>query len=184
MFRRRIVSVIAALATVVVAAACSENPTETNVGQASETGAATSSTTSSTAGSTASPTETASPTVVSSGGRTIDIGGGTLPEGFPESVPIPDDAGPVYSFSRSDKYSVFFSCDKSLQELRSFFDENLPKNGWTIEDRIDGRSASAKYTVYLIRGNGFSGGVYLGEGVEGSSTFSGEYAFYVLLSRE
>jgi len=180
MSMRRIAPVAAALALVLGLAACSNNETETNVGQASETVTVTS--------PTAVQTETTSPTTSPSttfGGDTpVYTEDGTLPAGFPESVPIPDGAEPVYSFGGSDGYSVWFSSDKSLDDLRSFFGSSLPDNGWTIENRIDGSSETGIYTVYLIRGNGFNGGVYLGEGVEGSDTFTGEYAFYVLLNRE
>ncbi|MEW6060259.1 MAG: hypothetical protein AB1551_09020 [Actinomycetota bacterium] len=123
-----------------------------------------------------------SPTTISSGSTTVDIGGGTLPEGFPDSFPIPDGATPVYSVS-SGGYGVWFSSSQSSDELRSFFDENLPGNGWTITVKSDFTSSTGTGTVYVIEGNGFNGGVYVGEGAPGSGIFSGEYAFWVTLNQ-
>jgi hypothetical protein len=184
MYGRRIVSVAAALALVVAIAACSETEKEANAGQASETGAATSSATSSATGSPTGSTETASPSTTSGGDGTFEGGSGKLPEGFPESVPIPDGAEPVYSFGGSDGYSAWFASEMSLEGLRSFFDGKLPANGWTIENRIDGHSKSGTYTIWLIRGNGFNGSIVAGKGGGGTGAFTGEWAFYVLLNRE
>jgi hypothetical protein len=167
MSRRKFALLAAALALAVFAVGCSKNETTSAGGQAS---------------SETSPTETVSPTTISSGSTQINVGGGSLPSGFPSSFPVPDGATPAYTVSGAGGYFVWFSSSQGLDELRSFFDENLPSNGWTVDSKMDFTTSTGSYTVYLISGNGLSGGVYVGEGAPGADAFSGQYSFYVQLS--
>jgi hypothetical protein len=170
MNRKRLALIAGILLIALVAVGCSKNEGGTNAGQTSE------------AAVTASATETVSPTVIASGSATIAIGTGELPAGFPDSFPIPDGATAVYSASTGG-YAVWFSTTQSADELRSFFDENLPSNGWTITVKSDFGSSEGTGTIYVIEGNGYSGGVYVGEGAPGSDVFSGQYAFWVTLNQ-
>ncbi len=165
MNRKRLALMAGALLIALVAAACSNDGGETNADQTS-------------------PAETVSPITISSGSTQIDIGGGSLPEGFPDSFPLPDGATPVNSVGGTDGYFVWFSSDQSVDELRSFFQENLPSSGWTISNTMETTTAEGTFTIYTISGNGFSGGVYVGESASGTDTFTGEYAFNVQLYPE
>jgi hypothetical protein len=103
----------------------------------------------------------ASPTTVSCGSALIEIGGTTLPDGFPDCLPIPDGTTLVdahnYEYSYENGYSVWLSSDQSLDELRTFYQENLPRNGWTIRDKVEAASGYGPITHYVIAGNGFRG---------------------------
>lgn len=123
--------------------------------------------------------------VISSGSETVSIGGGELPEGWPESFPLPDGAHLAGTASSPGNYVVWFSSgDAGIDDLTSFFDEELASNGWTIDNRLDFGDGSGSYTAYSISGNGFTGGVYVGEGAPGSEGFEGDFAFWVALTAE
>jgi hypothetical protein len=133
-------------------------------------------------GAVTSPPVVVSPTTYSSGGTSVNIGGGSLPTGFPSTFALPDGATPVNSVSGAGGFFVWFSSPQSIDDLRSFFDENLATNGWKIDSKTDVSSSGGQYTAYTIEGNGFSGVVYLGSGAPGASQFGGQYQFYVQLS--
>jgi hypothetical protein len=121
--------------------------------------------------------------VVSSGGTTVQVGGGAeIPSGFPSEFPLPDGATPVYSASAGGSFSVWFSSSQSIEDLRAFFDSELPAGGWTVENKADFSDSTGAYSVYTISGNGYDGGVYLGEGGSAAAGFSGDFAFFVSLA--
>lgn len=121
--------------------------------------------------------------VISSGSETVSIGGGELPEGWPESFPLPDGAKLAGTASSPGNYVVWFSSgDAGIDDLTSFFDEELASNGWAIDNRLDFGDGNGSYTAYSISGNGFTGGVYVGEGAPGSEGFEGDFAFWVALT--
>ena len=121
--------------------------------------------------------------VVASGGTTVQVGGGgSIPEGFPSTFPLPQDATPVYSASGGGSYSVWFNSAQSVEDLRSFFDSGLPANGWTIKSELDLSDSGGAYAMYTIAGGGFGGTVYLGEGGAAGGGFSGDFAFWVSLT--
>lgn len=122
------------------------------------------------------------PIDTSSGG--VSVGTGSLPDGFPSEFPIPDGSTPAYSASEGGQgFAVWFASDKSLDELVSYFDGALPGSGWTVVSKVNASdSANGSYTAYTIMGNGYSGGIYLGTGAPGSQGFSGNFAFFVVLS--
>jgi hypothetical protein len=135
-----------------------------------------------TSSSSATETDTTSPSVViSSGSQTVAIGG-ELPDGFPSEFPLPEDATVAYSASSGDQFLVWFGTDESLDDLKGFFDDELASNGWSIDSSFDFNDANGSYRAYSVTGNGYTGGVYVGEGAPGSGTFTGDYAFFVLLS--
>lgn len=175
---RRTLVLAAAVSLAVVGAACSKSSNGSNA----DGGAATSPPASESSAVSSSAMPPPSPTSFSSGGTTVNIGGGEIPAGFPDSFPLPSDAKPVYSAGGTDGYFVWFSSAQSLDELHSFFDENLPANGWKIDYQADFSDQSGKYTAYTITGNGFTGGLYIGEGAPGSTGFTGDYKFFVTLT--
>lgn len=165
------------LALLFLAAACSKSS------DAGSSDGATTPTGESTSEQPSSETDSSTPSmVITSGSETVSIGGGDIPEGFPSQFPIPDGASVVYTASASGSYSVWFSSDSTLDELKSFFDDQLPSNGWSVDGKFDFSDANGAYRAYSITGNGFSGGVYVGEGAPGADTFSGNFSFFVVLS--
>ena len=130
--------------------------------------------------------ETVEPTmVISSGSETVSIGGGDLPEGWPDTFPLPDGAQVAGSASSPGNYVVWFSSGgTSTEDLTSFFDDELAANGWTIDSQLDLGDGAGSYAAYSISGNGYTGGVYVGEGAPGSEGFEGDFAFWVALTAE
>lgn len=160
------------------AAACSGSEED---GEGSEATAAPT-----TEGQAEEPDDGAEPTmVISSGSETVSIGGGELPEGWPDTFPLPEGAELAGSASSPGNYVVWFSSGGStLEDLKAFFDDELPANGWTIESELDFGDDAGSYSAYAISGNGYSGGVYVGEGAPGSEGFEGDFAFWVALTAE
>jgi hypothetical protein len=167
MSRKGLTLLVSVLALAVPTTACSNNETGTNAGRTSE------------AAITAGATATVSPTSASGGGAETD-GAVSLPAGFPESFPIPDSAVLVQSLG-ADGYVLGFSSGQTLNELRSFFDENLPHNGWSIDREGELTDSQGRpFTLYEISGHGFYGSLY----VHGSPTPPGEFPFSVGLFPE
>ncbi len=127
------------------------------------------------------PPAVTTPIETSPGGVSV---GTSLPDGFPAEFPIPDGSTPAYSASQGAQgFAVWFSSDKSLDELVSFFDGALPSNGWTVASKVNASDqANGSYTAYSITGNGYAGGIYVGTGAPGAAAFSGNFAFFVVLS--
>lgn len=174
---RKMLVLVGVLAVAVVASGCSKKESGSG-GQATGGGLATSPPV-----ATSPAAETPSPTVISSGGTTVNIGSAQIPDGFPSEFPIPDGAAPVNSVAAPDSYALWFTSSQSLEDLRSFFDEQLPANGWKVESKADFSDSSGTATVYTISGNGWSGGLYLGEGAAANMGFSGDFAFFVSLTK-
>lgn len=113
----------------------------------------------------------------------VDIGSAELPEGFPGSFPIPERAEPAGSASAGGTYIVWFtSGDVNADDLDSYFSDELPSNGWTIDSEVDVDQGEVAYHAFAISGNGYMGGIYIGEGAPGSEQFEGEFAFWVQLT--
>jgi hypothetical protein len=164
---------IALAALTLAAAACSGDAEPSDEGPSQTTSSSSSS---------APQTGSSSPSIViSSGSETVAIGG-DLPEDFPSQFPLPDDVTVAYSASSGEGHLVWFGTDASFDELKSFFDDELPANGWTVDAAFDFDDANGQYRAYTISGNGYAGGVYIGEGAPGSEAFEGEFAFFVILS--
>ena len=67
---------------------------------------------------------------------------------------------------------------------KGFFDQELPAKGWTIDSELEFGDGTDSYSAYSISGNGYTGGVYVGEGAPGSEGFEGDFAFWVALTAE
>ncbi len=157
---------VGACVVLLVAAACSKEEGGGGGGGAEETSA---------------PSPALSPTVFSSGTTTVEIGGGNLPATWPEEFPLPDGATPVYSLATGGGAYVWFASPQGIDELRGFFDENLPANGWTVDSKQDFSDTSGAFSIYGITGNSFTGTVFLGEGSSVPGGFTGDFAFAVIL---
>ncbi|HEY7477139.1 MAG TPA: hypothetical protein VIB62_02785 [Actinomycetota bacterium] len=113
----------------------------------------------------------------------LDVVVGELPDGFPTSFPLPEGSEPSGSASIGAGYVVWFSSqDVPIDDLPSFFNEELPAEGWTIVSEVDVSQGGVDYHAFEIEGHGYTGGIYLGEGAPGAEDFEGEYAFWVRLS--
>lgn len=125
------------------------------------------------------------PIATSSGG--VSVGTVSLPDMFAE-FPIPDGSSPVHKVTGGIYgvgFAVWFSSDKSIDELTSFFDGELPGKGWLVANKVsENDQANGSYTAYAIMGNGYIGVIYLGvpPTPPGGEVFSGDFAFLVELS--
>jgi hypothetical protein len=124
-----------------------------------------------------------SPTTFASGSETVSLGG-DLPDGFPESFPLPDGSEVLFSGSAGDSYAIWFSSDLSFDDLKSYFGEELSSSGWSTDAPFEGSAEGAEFAVYTVTGNGYSGGVMLGTGAPGAEGFEEEFAFFVTLTPE
>ena len=135
------------------------------------------------AGEDGSSTMSQAPTEEPSDLPSVDIGGGELPDGFPRSFPLPDGAELAGSASAGGTYIVWFtSADDDVDDLRSYFADELPANGWTVVSEVDVDQVGVAYHGFVIDGNGYTGGIYIGEGAPGSEQIEGDFAFWVQLT--
>ena len=73
--------------------------------------------------------------------------GGSLPQGFPNDVPIMPNSTIGFSSSDTDgSFSVTASVKSKVADIMNFYKENLGRNGWTItsEQSIFGASITAE----------------------------------------
>jgi hypothetical protein len=119
--------------------------------------------------------------VFSSGSETVAIGG-DLPDGFPTEFPLPDGVEVAFSGSSGGSYAIWFSGGQSFDELKSYFENELPANGWNVDSSLGGATEGAEYHVFVVTGNGYSGGVMIGTGAPGAEGFEEEFAFFVTLA--
>jgi hypothetical protein len=115
-------------------------------------------------------------------GPSVDIDTGELPDGFPDSFPLPEGAAPVGSASQGGTFLVWFSSTSGVDELTTYFDDELASNRWTIVAQVDYSQEDVNYKAYTISGNGYAGQVLVGEGAPGAVGFEGEFAFWVSLT--
>lgn len=112
-------------------------------------------------------------TITDGQGNTAEVGtGATLPDGWPDSFPLPDGISAVGSFSEADVgFTVSWTADAGTDVvgLFDFFDAQLPANGWTIDQKLDSSDDSGTYRTYVISGNGYSGMVYVSSYTEMST---------------
>jgi hypothetical protein len=112
----------------------------------------------------------------------VNIGTGEYPGGWPSDFPIPDGATPAYSIDAGGGVAVWFASDQSVEELTAFFTSALPGAGYTVDSSMDFNDESGSYTVMTVSGNGWAGGIYMGEDLGSvAAGFEGEFNFWVSL---
>ncbi len=122
-------------------------------------------------------------TVEGPSGGEVNIGTGEYPEGWPGDFPVPDGATPVYSLAAGGGVSVWFGTDQSSDEVKGFYADALPAAGYTIDSQADFSDESGSYSVFTVSGNGWTGGLYLGEGAGAAAPgFEGDFDFFVSLT--
>jgi hypothetical protein len=123
-------------------------------------------------------------TVEGPSGSEVNLGTGDYPEGWPSDFPVPDGVTPVYSVGSPDGVAVWFGGTMTADEVKSFYTDALPAAGYTIDSQADYSDSSGSYTVMSLSGNGWTGGIYAGEGVSSiAAGFEGSFAFWVTLSK-
>jgi hypothetical protein len=105
-----------------------------------------------------------------------------LPGGWPKEFPLPARAKAVFSSVQGDSMAVWFS-GGSASDVKSFYQKELPKNGWKITASQSYSAGGATGTVIQISGHSLEGAIYTGKGAPGSSAFAGQFAFFVQLNR-
>lgn len=113
----------------------------------------------------------------------VNIGTGDYPEGWPSDFPVPDGAQPAYSIGGGGGVSVWFATDQSADEVKAFFASELPAAGYTVDSTMDFNDASGSYTVMTTTGNGWNGGIYIGEDLGSvAAGYEGDFDFWVSLT--
>lgn len=114
----------------------------------------------------------------------VNIGTADYPDAWPSDFPVPDGASPVYSVGAAGMVAVWFSTDASQDDTKAFFTSELPSAGYTIDSTNDFSDASGSYTVMSVTGNGWTGGIYMGDLGSVAAGYSGSDAdFWVSLSQ-
>lgn len=105
-------------------------------------------------------------------GTNIDIGGGELPDGFPDEFPLPE--GEVTAAMRSGdddtSYSVLVATGfADVAEAAAALESDLEANDWTITETVstDGADVGQDSVAYTIEGHGFTGQVGIVPGGDG-----------------
>lgn len=122
-------------------------------------------------------------TIEGPSGEEVNIGSGDYPQGWPSDFPVPEGATPAYSIGADVGVSAWFATGQSADEVKAFYTSALPAAGYTIDSTVDFNDAGGSYTMMTVTGNGWTGGLYLGEGASSiASGFEGDFDFWVTLS--
>jgi len=87
-----------------------------------------------------------------------------LPNGFPESFPLPEGALVVADFSmpqEENDYKVYFEVPGSFEETAAFFETAFPDAGWEIGGTQDYSSGDTQSFEIRVTGYGFGGRVLI-----------------------
>jgi hypothetical protein len=96
---------------------------------------------------------------------TVEIGGGSgsLPDAFPDEFPMPDDISIEFATGASTDdgtvVSVFAYSDQSFEELVSWFESQLPSNGWSVDGQQQITSDDVSQQSFTVSGHNFNGAV-------------------------
>lgn len=87
----------------------------------------------------------------------------TLPNGFPESFPLPESALVAADFSMHEEsdYKVYFEVPGSFEENAAFFETAFSDAGWEIKGTQDYSSEDTQSLEIRIAGYGFEGRVLI-----------------------
>lgn len=101
-------------------------------------------------------------TIESSEG-TLDIGGDSLPEGFPDGVPLPDDYEVAGSMTEgSDDATSFFvtvSTPTAIEDLAPMVEDGLVDGGWSIDDTVEMTFDDGSSTTLSVTRDNWMGSV-------------------------
>lgn len=109
---------------------------------------------------------------------TYTSGSDELPDGFPESMPVPDDLPVVGSMSGAgdggDGFFVQLTAEevspKVYEDLVAFYESELEANGWTVADRQTLDGSGLRGTLLAVDNGTLEGTVninYVGEEGDG-----------------
>lgn len=103
---------------------------------------------------------------------TLDIGGGELPDAFPEGVPLPDGHEVASSMTQGSDgaQSVFVtvSAPGTHDELVSSLESGLTDAGWTIDDTAQMSSNDFASTTFSVSRDDWTGSISVTQVEEGS----------------
>jgi hypothetical protein len=118
------------------------------------------------------------------GDEGIDLGNVTaveLPSEFPDDLPLPDDATPVFVAETDDgSPAVWFASGHPKEDLELFFDDSFAEGGtYEITWRDEVESSVGKYILFAIASKAWTASIYVGVGAPGSEAYTRPYSFYV-----
>ncbi|MEZ4416449.1 MAG: hypothetical protein R3E10_11950 [Gemmatimonadota bacterium] len=101
---------------------------------------------------------------------TIEMGGGSLPEGFPDDVPIPPGAQIAVSMmSQGEGASVTLTTDDSVRSVYDYYLEHLVDEGWEIDQKME---ASGMFILHATKDERELAASIAGEGDETTVTLT------------
>jgi len=104
-----------------------------------------------------------------------------LPSEFPDDLPLPDDATPVFVAETDDgSPAVWFASDHAKEDLELFFEDSFAEGGTyeiTWRDEVD--SSVGRYTLFAIASKAWTASIFVGVGAPGSGAYTRPYSFYV-----
>ena len=114
--------------------------------------------------------------VVDSEGNEVHMGTGEAPEGFPDSIPLPEMTFDLASSGEQDGLKNWYvqgTVQKPYDEVKALYEEAFGGGGWTIENQSEFDSEGSKQQSYTASGNGLTAGVTISEteGEEGTLLF-------------
>jgi hypothetical protein len=107
-----------------------------------------------------------------------------LPSGFPDDLPLPDDAVAVHVAETSQGGpSVFFASGRTSDELQQFFSQALSEEGgWELSWHKNVQGSAGKYSLYSVVADEWTGSIFVGIGGPEASAYTGPYSFRVELT--
>ncbi len=108
------------------------------------------------------------PTLTTNGGgvKSEEFVKGKIAKGFPQSLPLYKNAQIIESYGGVSGYGTSFVTDDNLSKVVNFYNQALPKLGWTV----NGRQGSETNFVFEIKNDKNQGQVIVNTAADGKKT--------------
>ncbi len=103
-------------------------------------------------------------------GQSVSLGGGELPDGFPDDFPLPDDFEQTIASGDGSSFFLSGTSSSSLDDLDDFYADALPDAGYDIDERIEFGSEASKIVSFTFSGDGRTGVVQVSVDVATGTT--------------
>ena len=113
-------------------------------------------------------------TVVDSEGNEVHMGTNEPPEGFPDSVPLPEMTFDMSSSGEQEGLRNWYAqgtTQESYDDVKAMYADAFGGNGWTIDSESEFESEGQKTQSYSATGNGLTASVTISEAEDGVYLF-------------